>query len=169
MVAVVRSLLVNAIDDAVDVFTVLMAVKLIRPAERASDRQRLRVWDELAGASATLASTGRVLLELIADTDDPDDPLDPAIAWGRLVSTVRADRLAHAIEIAGEVAPSTTDRDRRAGARAELVTKYATVAQFLGVFADTIQFAAIDAGAGVLAALRQLASVVSGDRLGQSR
>jgi hypothetical protein len=148
LVATAQALLIAAIDDAVDVFAVVMSEKLIRPAQRASDRQRSRLWGDLADASATLASTGRALLELIADTDDPHHPLDPATAWERLRSVVQPERLAAAIGITASVSPST-DRDRHAGARAELVDRYTTVALFGRVFAETIPLGSTDTSAAV--------------------
>ncbi len=161
LTAAARALLTAAIDDAVDVFAVVMSERLIRPAERASDRQRLRLWDELADASTTLASTGRALLELIADTDDPHDPLDPATAWQRLRSVVHPERLATAVGIAATAAPAT-DRDRHAGARA--VDRYATVALFCRVFAEVIPLGTTTTAARVLAALRSLGRVIDHGR-----
>lgn len=167
LVAVVQSLAVTAVDDAVDVFSVLMATKLIRPAERASNKQRLRVWNDLADASSTLAATGRVVLELMADTNDPVDPLDEALAWRRLMSTIQEDKLASAVGVAIDVVPPG-ERDRHAGARKELLAKYGTVAQFLDLFAATIPFAATAAGTQILFALQNLGPSIADGQLKRS-
>lgn len=167
LVAVVQSLADTAVDDAVDVFSVLMATKLIRPAERASNKQRLRVWNDLADASSTLAATGRVVLELMADTNDPVDPLDEALAWRRLMSTIQEDELASAVGVAIDVVPPG-ERDRHAGARKELLAKYGTVAQFLDLFAATIPFAATAAGTQILFALQNLGPSIADGQLKRS-
>ena len=62
LLATARTLRSNAIDDALDLFAVLM-VEVIWPAERASVAERLRSLPQLAKASATLAIAARVLLE----------------------------------------------------------------------------------------------------------
>ena len=127
MVAAVTSLRVTAIDDALDVFTMFMTEKLIRPAERTTDRQRLKGWDALATASATMASTVQRLLELMAETDDDIDPTDDATAWRRLVTSVSAGDLETALRVASEVAPPSV-RSRQASVRGEVTTKYRSVA-----------------------------------------
>lgn len=155
MVAVVASLRVSATDDALDVFSTFMADKVIRPAERVSERNRLQGWDALATASATLASTGRLLLDLIADHDDETDPIDDATSWQRLLSSIHPDELAAAVQVAGEVAPPQA-RDRNTSVRAGMASKYRTVTQFLGVFADNVPFDATDVARPVLEALRRV-------------
>lgn len=101
LLATARTLCSNAIDDALDLFAVLMASKLIGPAERASAAERLRSLPQLAKASATLAIAARVLLELIVPSGSESDPiLDPAAAWSRLQTVVDRDELA-AIAVQG--------------------------------------------------------------------
>ena len=85
LLATARTLRGNAIDDALDVFAVLMASKLIGPAERASVAERLRSLPQLAKASATLAIAARVLLEFAESGEaESGQVLDPAVAWSRL-------------------------------------------------------------------------------------
>ncbi|MEV4183935.1 DUF4158 domain-containing protein [Streptosporangium canum] len=61
--AVVRHLEAMAIDDALDLFVLLMATKLINPARRATDKERLAMLPRLERASRTLARASRVLIE----------------------------------------------------------------------------------------------------------
>lgn len=89
LLATARLLRSNAIDDALDLFAVLMASKLIGPAERASVVERLRSLPQLAKASATLATAARVMLELAEASGSESDPsLDPAAAWTQLQAAV---------------------------------------------------------------------------------
>jgi hypothetical protein len=59
--AVVRGLEAAAIDDALDLFALLMATRLISPARRATERDRLAMLPVLEKASRTLARGSRVL------------------------------------------------------------------------------------------------------------
>jgi hypothetical protein len=89
LLATARTLRSNAIDDALDLFAVLMASKLIGPAERASVAERLRSLPQLAKASATLAIASRVLLEFAEPGKAESDQIpDPAVAWSRLQAVV---------------------------------------------------------------------------------
>lgn len=159
LLATVRALQVTAIDDALDLFAVLMASKLLGPAQRAAVRDRLRTLPALR-ASVTLAAAVRAWLLLLADTEDTggtgDAPFDVAAAWSRLQAAVPRERLAAAVATVEELAPDD-DGDPDAGARGELVKRYATVRPFLPVLTAVLPLAATDAGRPVLAAVRGLA------------
>jgi len=130
LLATARTLRSNAIDDALDVFAVLMASKLIGPAERASVAERLRSLPQLAKASATLAIAARVLLEFAEPGEaESDQILDPAVAWSRLQAAVTRDQLAAAVATVEEFAPADGD-DAASGQRQELLKRYATVRPF---------------------------------------
>jgi hypothetical protein len=144
LLAATRALQIAAIDDALDLFAVLMATKLIGPAERASAKDRLRSLPRLAQASLTLAAAGRVLLELV--DADSGARLDPAQAWSRLQAAVPRERLAAAVATVDELVPDGDD-DADAGQRAELVKRYATVRPFLAMLADVVPLAAAASGA----------------------
>jgi hypothetical protein len=66
LTTVVRSLEAAAIDDALDLFGLLMATRLISPSKRSSDRDRLAMLPGLEKASRTLARASRVLVEQLA-------------------------------------------------------------------------------------------------------
>ena len=83
LLATVRTLQVAAVDDALDLFAVLMATPLIGPAERASTKDQLRSLPALRKASATLAITARMLLDLASGAGDGPAVLD-AGAWSQL-------------------------------------------------------------------------------------
>ncbi len=98
LLATARTSQSNAIDDALDLFAVLMVSKLIGPAERASVAERLRTLPQLAKASATLALAARVLLELTESDDGAGaESIDPAAAWERIQAMVDREELAAAV------------------------------------------------------------------------
>lgn len=75
LLAVTRSLEAQAIDDALDLFALLMATKLIGPARRKSADERLRMLPALERASRVVARAGRVLaalaeVEVLVPEDD---------------------------------------------------------------------------------------------------
>jgi hypothetical protein len=78
-----------AVDDALDLFAVLMATKMIGVAERATVQDRLRQ------ASVTLAVAARVLLEELPAASEGADTgrWDVAQAWARLLAAVPRERL----------------------------------------------------------------------------
>ena len=109
LLATARTLRGNAIDDALDLFAVLMASKLIGPAERASVAERLRSLPQLAKASATLALAARVVLEFAEPGEaESDQILDPALAWSRLQAVTR-NQLAAAVATVEEFVPDDGD------------------------------------------------------------
>ncbi len=126
LVAVVGALMVSAVDDALDLFAVLMATKLIGPAVRAAAKDQMRSLPQLRRASMTLASAAKAMLEY---TEQEGDDLDPVAAWARLQSVVSRDRLLAAVAIVEEFTPDTgEDTDH---GQVELVKRYATVRPFV--------------------------------------
>src|SRR5699024_6738208 len=73
LVAAVRSLSATAIDDALDVFAALMATKLIKAAERTSQKAQLASLPRLRKASTTLASMGAALLQAMDEVSATAD------------------------------------------------------------------------------------------------
>ncbi len=161
LLATARALQVDAVDDALDLFALLMATKLIAPAQRAAAKDRLRTLPALAKASTTLAAAGRVLLELVEAAGDA--PVDPAVAWARLQAAVPRDRLAAAVATVEELAPADDDAD--AGTRAELVSRYNTVRPFLPRLVEVLPLSAADAGRPVAAAVRSLPELAGRKRV----
>jgi len=130
-----------------------MASKLIAPAQRAAVKDRLRTLPQLQQASSTLAVAVRTLLAVVDDAGEA--PVDLAAVWSRLQAEVPRDRLAAAVATVEELAPDD-EGDRDAGARAELVNRYATVRPFLPMLTEVLPLGASDAGRAVLAAARTL-------------
>jgi hypothetical protein len=78
LLATARHLEAAAVDDALDLFDVLMATRLISTARRISAAERLAVMPRLERASVTLASTAKALL---AALDVGGAWLDVTAAW----------------------------------------------------------------------------------------
>ena len=62
LVATAGVLRVSAVDDAPDLFSVLIAAKLIGPAARAKAKDRMRSLPQLRRASVTLAAAAKAML-----------------------------------------------------------------------------------------------------------
>lgn len=99
LVAVVRHLGAVAVDDTLDLFSLLMATRLFSPARRASAEQRLAMLPRLEKASKTVARAGRALLDALAAfwpirpswaAEISNDRLDVAALWWRSRQWLRA-------------------------------------------------------------------------------
>lgn len=119
LVATARALQVAAVDDALDLFAVLMASKPIAPAGRAAAEDRLGMLPQLQQASSTLVVAVRTLLAVVEAAGDT--PVDPAAAWARLQAAMPRDRLVAAVATVEELAPDDGG-GVDAGTRAGLVT-----------------------------------------------
>ena len=159
LLATARALEVSAVDDALDLFGVLMATKLLAWAERESNRQRLRDMPRLARASVTLAAAARVLLSVQGEV------VSAAHLWQQLEQAAPRERIAAAVAAVEELAPFGDDDDDAAGQRAELVRRYATVRPFLPFLTEVVPFGATAAGTPVLAAARALPDLAGRKRV----
>jgi len=89
--AITRHLDAVAIDDALDLFALLMATKLINPARRASAAERLASLPRLERASRTLAVVNRELFTAL-DAGATGAAVDVAAVWAAIERRVRRDR-----------------------------------------------------------------------------
>lgn len=167
LVATVRSLASSAVDDALDVFGVLMATKLIKAAERTSREAKLATLPKLTKASATLAAAASVWLTAVDEAGETDDDgqaaeLDMSSVWAAIEEVVPRHRLAAAVETIEELAPAPADADADddddAAWRAELVSRWAVVRPFLPLLA--VPFGATPAGQPVLHAVAELPELI---------
>ena len=150
LVATARALQVSAVDDALDLFSVLMAIKLIGPAVRATAKDRMRSLPQLRRASVTLAAAAKVMLEC-------------AKARSRLQATVSRERLMAAVATVEELAPDAGD-DADQG-QAELVKRYATVRPFVAAIAEVLPLAATPAGTALFTAVKGPGNLVGRKRV----
>jgi hypothetical protein len=149
LLATVRHLLAVAIDDALDLFDVLMSTRLLARAERATATERARSLPRLARASAMLAS----VVEALLAAAESGEALSIPELWGRL-EVSRAEVTAAAATVR-ELTPAP-DSDLDEAWRAELVGRYGVVRLFLPMLAETLTLGGTAEGRPVLAALRRL-------------
>lgn len=72
--ATVRHLEAAAVDDALDLFGVLMATRLLNRAQRAGQRQRLVELPRLSRAAARVAAVSRVLIDELEQQQAEQNP-----------------------------------------------------------------------------------------------
>jgi hypothetical protein len=154
--AVVRHLEATAIDDALDVFALLMAVKLINPARRATDKERLAKLPRLEKASGVLARASRVLFAQLELLEQQDAAVDVPALW-QVVETVASRETVHgALDQITELVPDDEQNAAATAMRAALVTRYNTVRPFLTLLGGSSALGAASGGRRVLAAVTKL-------------
>jgi hypothetical protein len=133
LVAALQSLEKTAVDDALDLFDVLMASRLLARAERESARECLRTLPRFTRASAKLAAAIQVLL----DAADAGEELSVAQVWAEIERVVPRAEVAAALAAILELAPAPAEEEEDAW-RAELVKRYQTVRPFLPLLSDVV-------------------------------
>ncbi|MFI1255275.1 hypothetical protein ACH4U6_15980 [Streptomyces netropsis] len=66
----------QAVDDALDLFTLLMATRLILPTRRASDKERFAVLPQLEKAARTPTRASKILVEELDRVAEHDADLE---------------------------------------------------------------------------------------------
>ena len=160
--ATVASLQVSSVDDVLDLFAVLMATKLIGPANRAVAKEQMRSLSALRRASVTLASAAKVLLEVA----EAGEQIDAAAVWELLGTEGMRERLRAAVQVVDELSPFGEDDPIRE--QAQLVKRYATVRPLLSMFASALPLRSTEAGATLLQAVRGLGALVGRKRVERS-
>ncbi|ETA03452.1 hypothetical protein ThrDRAFT_01198 [Frankia casuarinae] len=161
LLATVRGLEAAAVDDALDLFDVLMATRLLNPARRAAQQERLAVLPKLEKASVTLAGAASALLGLLAGT--AGEALDVAAAWAVVEQVAPRERVLEAAALVEELVPG--DAGLETVMRAELARRYGTVRPFLLLLAEALPLAATGDGQPVLDAVRLLPNLVGRRRI----
>jgi TnpA family transposase len=157
LAATVAHLEVLAVDDALELFDLLMVSNLLARAIKESDKEKLRRVVRLDRASVTLAAGMGVLLDTSVVAANGEAGPTLADVWERIEAVASRAELAAAVATVVEAAPPV-DADEEW--RAELVGRFATVRPFLSRLTDVIAFGALAEGAPVLAALRTLPDVL---------
>ncbi|MGO4756523.1 DUF4158 domain-containing protein, partial [Streptomyces sp. 2MCAF27] len=78
LTAVMRHLEAKAIDDALDLFEILMATRLISTAKRSTDKQRLSMLPQLEKAARITARVSKVVIEELELIDETGCAVDTA-------------------------------------------------------------------------------------------
>ena len=155
LVAALQSLERTAVDDALDLFDLLMTSRLLSRAERESARDRLRTLPRFTRASAKLAAAIQVFL----DAAEAGEDLSVAQVWAEIERVVPRDEVAAALAAVLEFAPPPAEEEEDVW-RAELVKRYPTVRPFLPILSEVISFGAVEPGQRIVDAVRRLPELV---------
>nr|WP_199818645.1 hypothetical protein [Streptomyces leeuwenhoekii] len=148
LTAVMRHLEAKAIDEALDLFSVLMATRLISRARRATDKERLSTLPQLEKASRTLARAAKVLFEELELVESHGTDLDAAALWRAVEEVAPRAVVMSAATMVVSLVPE--DEDSAAVAmRAALATRYNTVRPFLSLLGESKALDAASGGARV--------------------
>ncbi len=151
LLATVAALEADAVDDALDLFDVLMATKVLGPSRRAAAADRLAKMPELEKASSILARVGQTLLRVL---EESGEQVDVAAAWAELEQVAARDRIADAVAKVGELVPDASGAE--GAMREQMSRRFRTVTPFLRLLATTIPWGAMPAGQRVLDSLAGL-------------
>lgn len=155
LTAVVRQLEAQAVDDALDLFAVLMANRLISPARRASDRDRLAMLPQLEKAARILAKASKILTEERDLVAEAGTDLDVSALWAAVEEAVPRTAVVGAVATVEALVPED-DGSAEAAMREKLALRYNTVRPFLSLLGESDALGAAPAGRRVLAAVRRL-------------
>lgn len=155
LTAVVRQLEAHAVDDALDLFAVLMANRLISPARRASERERLAMLPQLEKAARILAKASKILTEELDLVAEADADLDVAALWAAVEEAVPRTAVAGAVATVEALVPED-DGSAEAAMREKLALRYNTVRPFLSLLGESDALDAAPAGRRLLKAVRRL-------------
>ncbi|MGG5173242.1 Tn3 family transposase [Pseudarthrobacter sp. J1738] len=148
LVATLAALEASAVDDALDLFDLLMATKVMGPSRRAATADRLAKMPELEKASSVLARVGAELLRVL---EDAGESLDVTAAWAALEKITTRDRIVDAVAKIGELVPDGTGAE--GAMREQMSRRFRTVAPFLKLLGTTIPWGATPSGERVVTAL----------------
>ncbi|WP_327286465.1 Tn3 family transposase (plasmid) [Streptomyces sp. NBC_00597] len=155
LTAVMRHLEAKAIDEALDLFSVLLATRLISTAKRATDKQRLSMLPQLEKASRTLARAAKVLFGELELVESHGTDLDAAALWRAVEEVAPRAVVMSAAALVVSLVPE--DEDSAAVAvRAALATRYNTVRPFLSLLGESKALDAATGGKRVLAGVKRL-------------
>ncbi|MER6923781.1 Tn3 family transposase, partial [Streptomyces spiralis] len=155
LTAVMRHLEAKAIDEALDLFQVLMATRLISTAKRATDKERLSTLPQLEKASRTLARAAKVLFEELELVETHGSDLDAVALWRAVEEVAPRSVVMSAAALVVSLVPEDED-SAEVAMRAALANRYNTVRPFLALLGETSALGAAPVGARVLAGVKRL-------------
>jgi TnpA family transposase len=155
LTAVMRHLEAKAIDEALDLFQVLMATRLLSTARRATEKERLSTLPQLEKASRTLARAAKVLFEELELVETHGADLDAAALWAAVEEVAPRETVMTAATLVVSLVPEDED-SADVAMRAALTTRYNTVRPFLALLGESKALAASTGGTRVLAGVKRL-------------
>ncbi|HEY9328469.1 MAG TPA: Tn3 family transposase [Streptomyces sp.] len=156
LASVVRQLEASAIDDALDLFTLLMQVKLISAARRATDRDWLAARGQVAKAYRMVDGVFRLWSEQLDLMAASGADLDPGAMWRALETEIGPrEEVQAASKLVGElIGPG--DDEAEAEMRRLLGSRYNTVRPFLSLLGESPALGAASGGKRILEAVKRL-------------
>nr|WP_246108868.1 hypothetical protein [Streptomyces sedi] len=157
LTAVMRHLETKAIDEALDLFQVLMATRLLNTAKRKTEKERLSTLPQLEKASRVLARAAKVLLqELELElVEEQETDLDVAALWAAVEEVAPRAAVMSAAATVVTLVPED-ENSAEVAMRAALANRHATVRPFLALLGESKALDAASAGKRVLAGVRGL-------------
>ncbi|MFE7992661.1 hypothetical protein [Streptomyces shenzhenensis] len=151
-------------DDALDLLHALMATKLPAKAERMGNDAELKALPQLRKAAKKAAAAVDVLMTTPSATKS-GEMASVVDAWSAIEQVVPREQLAEALATIAAVVPDTAGDDDTEW-RAEPVARYGTVRGFIRLLVEVIGFGAVEAGAPVVKALKQLPNLIGRKKVG---
>jgi hypothetical protein len=155
LTAVMRHLEAKAIDEALDLFQVLMATRLLNTVKRKTEKERLSTLPQLEKASRTLARAAKVLFEELELVEEQEADLDGAALWAAVEEVAPRAAVMTAAATVVSLVPED-ENSAEIAMRAALANRYATVRPFLSLLGESKALDAASAGKRVLAGVRGL-------------
>lgn len=155
LTAVMRHLEAKAIDDALELFTVLMATRLISTARRKTEKERLSTLPQLEKAARELAKASKVYLEELELIEETGADVEVSALWAAMEEVAPRSSLASAAAMVVTLVPED-DGSAESAMREALAYRYNTVRPFSSLLGDTKMLNAAPEGKRVLAAVRRL-------------
>jgi hypothetical protein len=156
LLATARHLEAAAVDDALDLFDLLMATRILNPARRATMTQRLAEMPKWEKASALLLAVNRALLEVLGAAGD--GRVDVAEAWAAVEKVATREQVAGAQAVVDRFVP---DEDAGEAELREMVaTRYGVVRPFVELLAEALPLRAAPAADALLREVRRLPEVL---------
>ncbi|MFJ9181379.1 Tn3 family transposase [Streptomyces sp. NPDC102360] len=155
LTAVMRHLEAKAIDDALELFTVLMSTKLLSTAKRLTNKDRLSTLPQLEKASRITARISKVFMEELEHIEESGKAVDAAAMWKALEEVAPRAQLWSAAATVASLVPEDDDSAEIA-IREALANRYNTVRPFLSLLGGTKMLGAAPTGERVLAAVKGL-------------
>lgn len=155
LLATVRWLEAKTVDDALELFDVLMTNELLGRAERESGKEKLRRYPRMSKDAGKLAAAVEVFLE----ATEWGEEVSLELVWDAIENVVSRAELRAAVAHVTEVLPPP-DADPDGEWRAALVERFASVRGFVPLLCQVIEFGATADAAPVLHALNGLPDLV---------
>ncbi|MFI5809075.1 Tn3 family transposase [Streptomyces sp. NPDC051561] len=155
LTAVMRHLEAKAIDDALDLFEILMATRLISAAKRSTDKERLSTLPQLEKASRLVARAAAVFIEELELIEQTGCDVDVAALWAALEEVAPRAALSSAASVVVSLVPED-DNTAQTALRSALALRYNTVKPFLSLLGESKALDAAPAGRRILTGVQRL-------------